>query len=214
MKDTYKMKRLNRQRHRRTKSYTDYDYKSMQNKDDIEITPDFLMIVNKQTMDASQTQKHIDRDKKKKGDKIVIVDVLEEDGRADPEKTNGFFQFRSPLGYAKPDEANPKINHNTWVGQPSSSQYDHFDRKFKLTEFFQQNPRIDEKDEEVIANDGDEVPMQVATKIKPIKKNRIMAYLYKTEKGQPYMKKTKFKAKKFSQAMKLKKHGHLRHVSV
>ena len=98
LKDTYKNRRLNRQRHRRTKSYTDYDYKSMQPKDEIDIKPDFLTIVNKQVPDANTIQKHIDRDKKKKGDKVVIVDVIE-DSRLDPEKSNGFFQFRPPQSY-------------------------------------------------------------------------------------------------------------------
>jgi len=79
LKDTYKNRRLNRNRHRRTKSYTDYDYRSMKKDDDRDLKPDFLLSVTKQLPDASTTQKHIDRDKKKKGEKVVIVDVLEEE---------------------------------------------------------------------------------------------------------------------------------------
>jgi hypothetical protein len=34
-----------------------------------------------------------------------------------------------------------------------------FDKKYNFTEFLKENPRIDERDEEVINNDHEEVPI-------------------------------------------------------
>ena len=40
------------------------------------------------------------------------------------------------------------------------------DKKYNFTDFLKNNPLIDERDEESLNNEHDEVPLQVASKIK------------------------------------------------